>query len=251
MLMGNQMRQPSCKGGDRHEDEEPDRAEATRDRASERQQPQDIETDMAEVSVQQRIGQKGPDLGAGAAGKRRREQRRVVAPRNEAEYLDGPVFQIRRQQHAQMNDGKQEDIGSQGAGQRQDRFTTRCMARCTASGAETKLRPSVKASPIQIAKKGRPEKPPLRRCWSFRASIPTPPRATTKPVCSHPAIVFLAGPWRKTFEAMECADTTRYRRIANSIVNLTLKPQNPRPNRPKRPGAKARAKPAFQKKTRG
>ena len=73
--------------------EKPDRAEAARQRAAERQQPQHVEADMAEIGVQQRIGDEGPDLGAGAAGKGDVEQRRIVALRNEAEDVDGPVLE--------------------------------------------------------------------------------------------------------------------------------------------------------------
>jgi len=53
-----------------HEQEEPDSAEPARQRAAERQQPQHVEPDMGEIGVQQRIGDEGPDLGAGAAGKK-------------------------------------------------------------------------------------------------------------------------------------------------------------------------------------
>jgi hypothetical protein len=73
--MGDEMRQRAGCGGYRHEYEEPDRAKPARQRAAERQQPQHVEADMAEIGVQQRIGHKGPDLGAGAAGKVDRQQR--------------------------------------------------------------------------------------------------------------------------------------------------------------------------------
>ena len=69
VLMGDEMRQRAGRRRHRHEQEEPDRAEAARQRAAERQQPQHVEADMAEIGVQQRIGDEGPDLGAGAAGK--------------------------------------------------------------------------------------------------------------------------------------------------------------------------------------
>ena len=66
MLMGDQMRQRARRRRDRHEHEEPNRAKAPRQRAAERQQPQHVEADMAEIGVQQRIGHEGPDLGARA-----------------------------------------------------------------------------------------------------------------------------------------------------------------------------------------
>ena len=122
MLVGDQMRQRAGNRGHRHEQEEPRRPEATRHRTSERQQPQHVETDMAEIGMQQRIGHERPDFGGRAAGKRRRQQRGIVALRNEAEHLDRPVFQVRRQQHAQMDRRQKQDIRGQGGRQRQDRF---------------------------------------------------------------------------------------------------------------------------------
>ncbi len=122
MFMGEQMRQRAGRGRHRHEDEEPDRAEPARQRAAERQQPQHVESDMAEIGVQQRIGDEGPDLGACPAGKGDVEQRGIVALRNETEHVDGPVLQFRRQQHPQVNDRDQRDIGRQRARQRQDRL---------------------------------------------------------------------------------------------------------------------------------
>ena len=51
----------------REKPEEPDRAKAPRQRAAERQQPEHVEAEMRQIGVQQRIGDEGPDLGAGAA----------------------------------------------------------------------------------------------------------------------------------------------------------------------------------------
>src|SRR6266705_1699665 len=48
---------------------------------------------------------------------------------------------------------------------------------------------------------------------------------------------------------MECADTTCCWRIANRIVNLTLTPQTPRPNRPKPADGMDAAKPVLQRET--
>ena len=72
------MRQRAGRGRHRHEKEKPDSAETARQRAAERQQPQHVEPDMAEIGVQQRIGDEGPDLCAGAARKGDRQQRRIV-----------------------------------------------------------------------------------------------------------------------------------------------------------------------------
>jgi hypothetical protein len=43
--------------------------------------------------------------------------------------------------------------------------------------------------------------------------------------------------WRKAVEAMECADTSDYRRNANRIVNLTLTAQTSRPTGQNAPAA--------------
>ena len=91
--MGDEMGERAGRGRHRHEQIEAQRPEAPRQRAAERQQPQHVEADMAEIGVQQRIGDEGPDLGAGAAGKCHVEQRGVVALRDEAEDVDGPVLQ--------------------------------------------------------------------------------------------------------------------------------------------------------------
>ena len=205
MLMGEQMRQRAGRRRHRHEQEEPDRAEPARQRAAERQQPQHVEADMAEIGVQQRIGDEGPDLGAGAAGKGDVEQRRIVALRNEAEDVDGPVFEFRRQQHPQMNDRDQRDIGRQRARQRQDRLARgvrrqflagirvrdskgsedlRRRRLCRTIGPDRRLCPHCASA--QIGKeKGRALRKPSLVCRSFRAPrngdhIPTPPRAMTK-----------------------------------------------------------------------
>ena len=68
MLMGDEMRQRAGHRRHRHEDEKPERAKAARQRTAERQQPQHVETDMADIGVQQRIGHKAPDLRTGTAG---------------------------------------------------------------------------------------------------------------------------------------------------------------------------------------
>jgi hypothetical protein len=68
---------------------------------------------MAEIGVQQRIGDEGPHLGAVAAGKGDVQQRRIVALWDETEDVDGPVIEFRRQQHPQVDDRDQHDIGCQ------------------------------------------------------------------------------------------------------------------------------------------
>ena len=122
MFMGDEMGERAGRSRYRHEDEKPDRTEAARQRTAKRQQPQHVETNMAEIGVQQRIGDEGPDLGAGATGKRVIQQRLVITLRNEPEDIYGPVLQFRGQQHAQVNDRDQDDIGRQRGRQRQDRF---------------------------------------------------------------------------------------------------------------------------------
>ena len=70
------------------------------------------------------------------------EQREIVALRDEAEDVDGPVLQFRRQQHPQMDRGHQRDIGGQRARQRQDRLARgrprrdRCMSKTADLPAE-------------------------------------------------------------------------------------------------------------------
>ena len=82
VLMGDEMRERAGRRRHRHEQEKPERAEPARQRAAERQQPQHVEADMAEIGVQQRIGDEGPDLGAGAAGK---VDRRAASNRSASE----------------------------------------------------------------------------------------------------------------------------------------------------------------------
>ena len=69
MFMGDEMCQRAGRGRHRHEDVKPDRAEPARQRAAERQQPQHVEAEMAEIGVQQRIGDEGPDLAPAPPGK--------------------------------------------------------------------------------------------------------------------------------------------------------------------------------------
>ena len=69
MLVGDEMGKRAGRCRHRHEDEEAHRAEAPCQRAAEWQQPQHIEKDVAEIGVQQRIGDEGPDLGSRSARK--------------------------------------------------------------------------------------------------------------------------------------------------------------------------------------
>ena len=127
MLVGDQVRQRAGRGSHRHKNEKPQRVEPPRQRAAERQQPQHVETEMAEIGMQQRIGDEAPDFRAGAAGKIDRQQRRIVAFGNEAEHVDGPVFHLRRQKHPQMDRRQQRYVGGQRARQRQDRLARRIL----------------------------------------------------------------------------------------------------------------------------
>lgn len=113
----------------RQEQEEPDGAKAPRQRAAERQQPQHVEAEMSQIGVQQRIGDEGPDLGPGAAGDLQIEQGGIVALRDEAEDVDGPVLEFRRQQHPQMDHRQQDDIGGQRRRQRQHRLVRSLLMR--------------------------------------------------------------------------------------------------------------------------
>jgi hypothetical protein len=119
------MRERAGRRRHRQEEVETQRPEPPRQRAAERQKPQHVEADMGEVGVQQRIGDEAPYLGAGAAGNDDIERRGVVAQRNEAERIDGPVLRVRRQQHAQMDHREQHDVGGERGRQCQDRFARR------------------------------------------------------------------------------------------------------------------------------
>ena len=122
VLMGDEMGERTGCGRHRQEHKEAYRAKAPRQRAAERQQPKHIEGEMGEIGMQQRIGDEGPDLGTGAALELQIDQRGIVALRDEAEDVDGPVLQLRRQQHPQMDHRQQDDIGRQRQRQRQDRL---------------------------------------------------------------------------------------------------------------------------------
>jgi hypothetical protein len=129
MLVGDKMGECAGRRRHRHEHIEAHCAEASRQRAAEWQQPQHVEEDVAEIGMQQRIGDEGPDLRPCAPGKIDLQRVRIVAARDEAEQVDGPVLGFRRQQHPQMDERDQPDIGRQRARQRQDRLVRRIRRR--------------------------------------------------------------------------------------------------------------------------
>jgi hypothetical protein len=97
---------------------------------------------------------------------------------------------------------------------------TAVATRCAASGA---------------SKKGGPEKPSLCRCRSCRAEarVTSPPLPARRPTCLTPPVRSPAlGENRRS-----CADTSRFGRSANRIVNLTLTPQTPGQTGAKPPAA--------------
>ena len=63
-------------GDDKHEGLVAPRAEAARERVPNGTQPCHVEADMEEVGVQERVGEERPQIGAEAAGKRRRRRLR-------------------------------------------------------------------------------------------------------------------------------------------------------------------------------
>ena len=66
--MREQMQHRAGRRGDGEECEKTQRTETARDRAAERQEPDDIDAEMNPVGVNQRVGDEGPELGAPAAG---------------------------------------------------------------------------------------------------------------------------------------------------------------------------------------
>ena len=123
MLMGQQMGRGSRNRRHGKEGIKAKRSEPAGQRAAERQQPQAVEADVAEVGVQQRIGEKGPDLRTDAVVDRVREQRRALARRNEGEAEQHLLVDRLRQHHPDEMDAEHHgQQRGQRARQREYRF---------------------------------------------------------------------------------------------------------------------------------
>ncbi len=96
------MRERSGRGCHQHEEDVTPRPKTARKRGPERQEPGQIETDMQEIDVDERVGEERPDIGAEAAGKRIADDRMdIVARRDEGERQEElQILGVGHRQHA-------------------------------------------------------------------------------------------------------------------------------------------------------
>src|SRR5579871_2648680 len=84
-LVPEQLRARSRDRRNRHENIKAKRPEPARQRTAEWQQPERVQSDVTEVSVQQRVGEKSPDFRTNAVVDRVRKQRRAITRGDERE----------------------------------------------------------------------------------------------------------------------------------------------------------------------